>query len=233
MTTSASALGHSTGFRAAQNVHIEVQNAGLASRGAAAMLDYLILLVVNVVVLAVGAVAVGIMDGAGDRDTSALVALGVVVFFLLNMGFFFLAHVIGKGQTPGKRFARIRVVSQDGGPASALSLFIRSLILPFDMLIGPWFMVFHRRMLRLGDMAAGTMVIHEGGPVPVELTELPPNASADEVALLELWLREHEALRPERKQELGDRIVTWFDTQHPGYLPEGATNEERLERLRA
>jgi hypothetical protein len=69
-----------------------------------------------------------------------------------------------KGQTPGKKVAKIRVTSVTGEPINFIKSFIRNLVRLVDILPGTYFigiivLLFNKRCQRLGDLAANTMVI--------------------------------------------------------------------------
>jgi uncharacterized RDD family membrane protein YckC len=135
----------------------------------------------------------------GLTDPQTLTAVGVLLFFLIRVPYYVCAELAWNGQTLGKRLMKIKVVSHDGGPLSAHALVLRNLMkeaeifLPGTLLLtldaaAPlestlsmlWVAVAllvpvldrHRR--RLGDMMAGTHVIHL--PVPILLKDLAGEA---------------------------------------------------------
>ena len=67
------------------------------------------------------------------------------------------------GQTIGMSLMRIRVISRDGGPASLVQLFIRSILLVLfpsvSALVGWFVMMFSRYRQRTGDHMAKTLVV--------------------------------------------------------------------------
>jgi uncharacterized RDD family membrane protein YckC len=73
------------------------------------------------------------------------------------------------GQTPGKRMMRIRVVSVDGQPINGLQAVLRNILREVDAqpiylgIVGLLSATMNDRFQRLGDMAAGTMVVVEEG----------------------------------------------------------------------
>ena len=90
-----------------------------------------------------------------QRTGFVLLALACVFAFLYTL----LADGLEGGQSFGKRMVGIRVVSMGtGGPCSFGQSFIRNLLL---MILGPidWIFIFGERRQRLGDKAAGTIVI--------------------------------------------------------------------------
>lgn len=157
--------------------------AGVGSRGAAALIDFAIIgvaLLLLVLAFELGVFPVMRHVGAGsliDRVvgpwlTAMMVFLSATVFWLYYVVFESLAD----GQTPGKRALGLRVV-QDGGysisfGASAARNIVRLLDLqPFPTYaIGIVSMLVSRGGKRLGDLVAGTIVVHEKR---VELAERP------------------------------------------------------------
>ncbi len=89
----------------------------------------------------------------------------LVAWFLVEWGYFAFFEWIWSGQTIGKKAMGIRVVERHGHPLSAWSALVRNLIRAADSvgMYGPCFvsMILSGKMQRLGDLAAGTMVIHE------------------------------------------------------------------------
>jgi uncharacterized RDD family membrane protein YckC len=101
--------------------------------------------------------------------------LTLVLWFVLSWFYGGLFETFWNGQTPGKRVMRIRVVSIDGQPINGIQATLRNFLLvvdalpPFVILPFPLFQVglfaalSNDRFQRLGDMAAGTMVVVEEG----------------------------------------------------------------------
>lgn len=86
---------------------------------------------------------------------------------LPTLGYYFGTEAAG-GQTLGKRFLGIQVVRAGGGPAGAGPIAVRTVLrivdaLPFLYLLGFAFvLVTGVRRQRLGDLAAGTLVVRSG-----------------------------------------------------------------------
>lgn len=89
----------------------------------------------------------------------------LVLLFVLEWGYPVGFELLNKGQTPGKRALGLKVVMEDGTPVTASASMVRSLIMTVDFL--PFFygtglvaMAVGREFRRLGDLAAGTRVVH-------------------------------------------------------------------------
>jgi len=87
----------------------------------------------------------------------------IMLIFVLQNGYFMVFEGMWHGQTPGKRLAEIRVIEQNGQPIGWAAAIIRNLLRVVDsaMFLGILFILIDKNERRLGDMAAGTIVIRE------------------------------------------------------------------------
>ncbi len=104
--------------------------------------------------------------------------------FCLYWGYFAFFEAVWKGQTPGKRHAGIRVISQSGRAINAYEAIARNFLRAIDSLPGVYAvgciaMFIDPRNRRLGDLVAHTVVVHERKE---EGTQLPLESSASDVA---------------------------------------------------
>lgn len=146
-----------------ENVRIEYELAGLASRGGAAIIDTLLQSLALIVMLCIRLV-LGVY-GKWPGTTWADAALAIAMF-LVWYGYFVYFETVWSGQTPGKRQARLRAVQEDGLPVTFTSAAIRNLVriidfLPIMYVLGTIVVLFGSRNKRLGDIAAGTVVVKE------------------------------------------------------------------------
>lgn len=194
-----------------EGVSLELPLAGLGSRFVALLMDFLLQGLAFTALIVVLVVA-----DAGGYAAGGIVA---VAFFALIFVYPVAFELGGGGRTPGKRWSSLRVVCEDGSPvtfrASALRNMLRLVdFLPALYLVGTVAIFATRHNQRLGDLAAGTLVVREprGSALPVLPPQPPPPAEAPEPAELPAWdvsgLRDAElaALRRflERRDELGD-----------------------------
>ena len=143
--------------------------AGVGSRVAAALIDYAICL------LGYGAVLIGLASlgargaiGGGARSAAWAGALLYLVLFAILWGYYVLFEGLGDGQTPGKRLLRLRAVRDGGYSVTFGASAVRNLVRLLDM--QPLFtygvaiasVMLTKRGKRLGDLAAGTIVVREG-----------------------------------------------------------------------
>jgi uncharacterized RDD family membrane protein YckC len=101
-----------------------------------------------------------------------------IVLFLLVLpvlGYHFIFESIFEGRTPGKMIVKIKVTNVDGSVPGIGSYFLRWLLIPVDMLlggtVGALFIILSRNHQRLGDMAAGTIVVKTNPSLLLDLDE--------------------------------------------------------------
>ncbi len=145
-----------------EHVVLDLEIAGFASRLLAALLDSLIVTGLGVAWFVLLAVLLG-FGLLGEPWFGALVLLGG---FALWNGYFILFEGLRRGQTPGKRRLGIRVVRDTGHAVTLGDAVVRNLLRVADFLPPPYLgglllMAFHRRGKRLGDLAAGTVVVRD------------------------------------------------------------------------
>lgn len=106
--------------------------------------------------------------GAGTPGAGAkwLLAGMILFYFLLYWGYYSLFEAFWNGQTPGKRLLKIRVIKDSGRQITLFEALARNLVRVIDMLpsfylIGVITMLCNREQKRLGDLVAGTIVVHE------------------------------------------------------------------------
>lgn len=144
-------------------VAIEMPVAGLGSRFAAVLIDYLIWTALIILLLILISFVRPTLHKVGEKWATAFV---VFFFFLLRWGYFTLFEAFWNGRTPGKRIARIRVIQKTGRGISFFEAMTRNLLrfidgLPFFYIVGIITVFCTRDSQRLGDLAAGTLVVHE------------------------------------------------------------------------
>ena len=144
-------------IRTADNVGIGYEAAGIASRLAALIIDALI---IGVLVVVGDSIILGLVGGT--VSTTAALVLGSFVSFLIVYGYFVVAETASSGRTPGKRVVGLRVIRVDGSAPTFADSLVRNIVRFLD-LAGPGVvtMFFHPQARRLGDLAAGTLVVRE------------------------------------------------------------------------
>ncbi|ELR98378.1 RDD family protein [Gloeocapsa sp. PCC 73106] len=146
-----------------ESVELEFNLAGIGNRAYALCLDYLVLGIVVIVVLVVWAFAyIYILDFLPELG-KWLLAVQILMVFFFYTSYFVFFETLWQGQTPGKRWTKIRVISDDGTEVSLTQSLLRALLRPIDDLffIGSFLIVFSKSEKRLGDLVAGTLVVKE------------------------------------------------------------------------
>jgi uncharacterized RDD family membrane protein YckC len=94
-------------------------------------------------------------------------AVMIILLFLVFAGYFTFFEWIWSGQTPGKRWLKLRVIREDGRPITFWEASVRNLLRPLDMFplgsysIGLIAVFASNRDQRIGDMVGGTVVVRE------------------------------------------------------------------------
>lgn len=144
-----------------EKVPLQLRVAGMTARFLAWLIDGGVI----VLLFIAGVFFSNTLEAARPGTGQAVVSLWI---FCLLFGYFTLFEWLWYGQTPGKRMLGIRVVSWDGAGVSLLQALTRTLYrmvdglpLPF-VLYGVGFLTaaWDRENRRLGDLAAGTLVVH-------------------------------------------------------------------------
>lgn len=152
-----------------EGVEIHLSLAGLGSRFVAALLDGIIkaILTLAIWLVATGAINPGIAEGSFALGA----AFALAITFCINFFYDVLFEVLASGRTPGKRAAGLRVVRDGGQPVGTRASTIRNILrlvdgLPIAYLVGIIAIVATKRNQRIGDIAAGTLVVRDRIDVP-------------------------------------------------------------------
>jgi uncharacterized RDD family membrane protein YckC len=155
-------------FRTPESIELEFTLAGIGNRALALLIDYLVIAAILAVCIFTWIFISGQLadiweaqDSFGSQLGLWLIAITFLIIFGIYAGYFVFFETLWQGQTPGKSFAKIRVIRDDGRPIGLAQATLRSLLRPLDefLYIGAIFIMFSQREKRLGDWAAGTIVI--------------------------------------------------------------------------
>jgi uncharacterized RDD family membrane protein YckC len=153
-----------------ENVELQRRLAGIGSRFMAGFLDNLLIILMYLVLFILFFVAdFGLRDfGISGITQIWLLAFLILVAFSIYWGYFVLFEIWTNGQSPGKKYMKIRVVNAEGGGISFTSIAIRNLLRVVDAIglyaVAGIVMFATKKIQRLGDLAAGTVVISEELP---------------------------------------------------------------------
>jgi uncharacterized RDD family membrane protein YckC len=166
-----------TRFLTGEAVHLDVRLARLGSRVLARLIDIIIQLVLAyllVIVLSLGALLLG-AAGVIALDAAIFAVVEIVTIVAVLIGYPVLMETLTRGRTMGKLVFGLRVVRDDGGPVTFRQALTRGLVgtaIEWPGLVGApltWLasiatMIASPESKRIGDHAAGTVVIHERTP---------------------------------------------------------------------
>ena len=144
-----------------ERVAFQYEIAGIGSRFLAQVVDSLVIMVI-LIAITILAASLGGVFSSGELAILVEVILG----FILLAGYFLISEAAWNGQTLGKRAARLRVVGDHGEPLTIGQAAIRNLVrivdfLPIFYAIGMLTLFINGRGKRLGDFAAGTLVVRD------------------------------------------------------------------------
>jgi uncharacterized RDD family membrane protein YckC len=194
-----------------------------------------------------------------DMPKWALAVL-IVLLFLVWSGYFVLFEWAWNGQTPGKRWLRLRVIREDGRPVTFWEAAARNLVRIFDMEPFPFYSIglvsvfVSGRDQRIGDMVAGTVVVREreaqaptfdqvfSAPTsdaalrrsfkPVPFTANVQALTEGEIEVVEAFLRRRWDLEEAPRQWMAWRVATpILHKLRPDFDPDAFTYEGFLEEL--
>ncbi|TMD46097.1 MAG: hypothetical protein E6I86_13420 [Chloroflexi bacterium] len=121
------------------------------------------------------------------------ILIEIILGFILLAGYFLVSEAVWNGQTLGKRAARLRVVGDHGEPVTLGQAAIRNLVrivdfLPVFYAIGMLTLFINGRGKRLGDFAAGTLVVRDRERVSLyDLSSAPAGAVATPQPAASIW----------------------------------------------
>lgn len=192
-----------------ENVDLQAVPAGLVARGLAFTLDFIIRCVAFIVLF----IPLVFMGEAG-------MGIALIIMFLLDWFYPVLFEVLRHGQTPGKKHMGLVVVNDDLTPISWGTSIIRNLLRAVDAqplvfyCFGGIAMVLTKNFQRLGDLAAGTLVVYNTPEIKLQRdlpkTEAHPPPIAldreDQIAVIGFTQRFNQ-LSQDRQQELADILA--------------------------
>lgn len=202
-----SLLDNSHRVETPEGIDLLLRPAGLVPRALAFAID----LAIRAAILVALFIILGMLGNFG-------IGLGTLLLFLVQWWYMVLFEVLNQGRTPGKYWLGLRVVHDDGTPVGWTSSLTRNLLrfvdmLPFGYFLGALSCLGHPAFKRLGDLAAGTLVVYRERPqarptLPEVDAAKPPFAlSLDEQRALIAFSERHASLSAERRLELASILA--------------------------
>jgi uncharacterized RDD family membrane protein YckC len=195
---------------------------GVGSRCLALLLDTLVQIGAILLLLAVLYYLLAWKMGSGGIWIQAFIYFA---FFALIWGYYGIFESIWNGQTPGKRWVRLRVIQESGKPLQVWQALARNLLRLVDQLpgfyaVGLVSVLLSKQNRRLGDFVAGTVVVHERPLVKIELGWTGAAATAasstplgtgrlgmEEVRLIETFLERRSSLTDNVRVRMANQIA--------------------------
>jgi uncharacterized RDD family membrane protein YckC len=190
-----------------EGLALNLRCAGMVPRALAWLLDFMIrMLAVSMITM-----FLGILGNAGA-------GVALILMFLIYWGYPIAFEVLRDGQTIGKRTFGLKVINDNGTPVTWLPSIVRNLLRTVDMfpilygfglvcgLIDPW-------ARRLGDLAAGTLVVYSeksaarpnAPPAPALPSPLP--LLLEEQGAIVAFAERSVQMTVERQTELADLLA--------------------------
>jgi len=152
-----------------ERVPLHFALASIGNRFLACAVDHTIQ-AITIGVMAIAFIIIADFASFGNDLSNApkwVYAVGIVVVFLLISGYFAIFEWLWNGQTPGKRWLKLRVIREDGRPITFFEAAVRNLLRDFDIMPFPFYSIglisvfTSSKDQRVGDMVAGTVVVRE------------------------------------------------------------------------
>jgi uncharacterized RDD family membrane protein YckC len=214
-----------------ESVELEFNLAGIGERTYALIVDYIFLGSMLIFCLVAGgflsfSLRSFIKNFSDPKNISLwLIAIQIFILFVIYVGYFIFFEVLWQGQTPGKRWAKIRVIQDNGRPIKLQQAILRALFRPIDdiFFIGAFLIMLGKREKRLGDWVAGTVVIQEGKAISSATFPMSQAAKAlakqlqseadpslllpEDFAVVREYLQRRQEMLPQARNELSRKLA--------------------------
>jgi uncharacterized RDD family membrane protein YckC len=208
-------------IRGLTGVDVTLQVAGPGTRAYAFIIDWHIRLLIALAWVLAG-LLIGLMVGPGFKKITF-----PLLFLLPALLIYFLYHpvleLLMRGRTPGKRMAGARIVTLEGETPGTGALLMRNLFrlidsMPVVYLVGLVCCMFTAQRVRIGDLAAGTVLIVDESKTTRSLatlglltqnSRLEPGAAALVQDLIDRWAE----LEQERRNSLARQLLASLDSE--------------------
>ncbi len=239
-----------------ESVELEFVLAGIGNRALALLIDNLLVLLGLSFFWFFGTLFATQLATTLSPDSYAVailwfVAIAFLGTFIISAGYFVLFETLRQGQTPGKRFAQIRVIRDDGRPVGLTQSVLRALLRPIDdtfFIVGAVLILFDRNEKRLGDLVAGTLVIQEERGLVKRAIALSDSAQGlarqlstlsdmsqfqpDDFAVVREFLQRRDFLTTKARTDLSMNLARQARTLvHLETIPAGVTSDQYLEAI--
>ncbi len=213
-----------------ERVELNFPIAGLGSRFAAAFIDLIIIVLLNVLISFIWSMIFAIVQSEDYYLWSVAIGAEVILRFLASFGYYIYLEYKWNGQTPGKRIMHIRVMRYGGLPVDLASSAIRNLmrvvdILLFSFAIGFLILFLSKLSQRPGDFAAGTIVVRDRSITLADLDHYLKSTSGkqannnakldarfqklkdEDARVIEMFMSRRHQLQLSQRREMAEQIA--------------------------
>jgi uncharacterized RDD family membrane protein YckC len=220
-----------------ERVPLHFALASIGNRFLACAIDHTLQGVVLALILIAGLIVADVssLESSLESAPKWVYAVMILLLFITFSGYFAFFEWLWSGQTPGKRWLKLRVIREDGRPITFWEASIRNLIRTLDMMPAPFYSIglicvfSTSRDQRVGDMVAGTVVVREreaeappfaqvfASPVsdpalrrsfkPVDFTASLNSLTESEIQVVETFLRRRWDLADVPRQWMAWRVA--------------------------
>jgi uncharacterized RDD family membrane protein YckC len=208
-----------------ENIEVEYTLADLGSRVGAAAIDLLIQTIIFVLIGISILVVFLVSPEFWSEYYGWIIGIALILFFLVQFGYFILLELNTNGRTIGKKVLKIRTIRMNGQSITIGHSVIRNLFRVFidSMGFGVVFIFFNKQRRRIGDMVASTIVVAEGTKTrPITLDSLEKvdenfsyYMSKEEYELIREYLERKKTMEDysQLREELKTYFIRKFETQ--------------------
>jgi len=240
-----------------ESVELEFTLAGIGNRAYALLIDYIILGLILIGFLISWAIfatqLINVIETFVENSISLWLWFFAILFlisFFIYTGYFVFFEALWQGQTPGKRYVKIRVIRDDGRPVGLQQSTLRALLRPVDdiFFLGVFLITLSRKEKRLGDWVAGTLVIQEEQSIAPKTFSLSPQAQTladqlkiaadlsrllpEDFAVIREYLQRREGMTTQAKTELSRQLANQLkDVIALEKVPKGTSSHLFLEAV--
>jgi uncharacterized RDD family membrane protein YckC len=212
--------------------------AGPGTRSYAFVIDWHIRLLLAAAWLLVAVVVFGAKMTWRTHDGLLTLLPAAMLYFLYHP----ILELAMRGRTPGKRMAGVRILSRDGGQPSSTALLLRNVFrlvdsLPATYLLGLSTCFLTRQRIRIGDMAAGTLLVLDNEAAEASLQRIERLAvnsrlSLDALELIDQVLERWDSLDSEHRRRIALSLLQRLDANASAPRLADSSDENLRDMLR-
>ena len=204
-------------IRSVTGVDLALDIAGPGTRSYAFVIDWHIRVLLACAWLLVAVYALKLRLDVRSRSMLLSIFPALVIYFLYHP----ILEIAMRGRTPGKRMAGIRILSRDGGPPSTVALLLRNVFrlidsLPATYTIGLTTCFLTANRVRIGDLAAGTLLVMDNKAAEESLLRIDKLAaksklSLDALELVDQVLERWNSLEADHRARIARSLLARLD----------------------